>query len=59
VGEKNEQGLQHGQGKMAYANGEVYEGQWEAEHGQGKYVYASGQCLEGQWQNDKFCPTTG
>ena len=50
----------HGQGKMTYADGNVYEGQWEADkkHGQGKFTWASGNgfrkiSLEGQFQNNK------
>ena len=41
----------HGQGQFMFANGDVYEGQWEADnqHGQGMHTWASGQYLEGQW----------
>jgi hypothetical protein len=46
---------QHGQGKMTCANGEAYEGQYEAgkKHGQGKFTFASGGVYEGQWEADK------
>ena len=36
------QGKKHGQGKYMYANGDVYEGAWEADlkHGHGVYSFA-------------------
>jgi hypothetical protein len=48
-------GLYHGQGKMTYVNGDVYEGQWEADerHGQGKRTYVNGDVYEGQWEADE------
>lgn len=36
-------GKRHGTGKFLYANGDLYDGQWEGDlkHGQGVYIYAS------------------
>jgi hypothetical protein len=55
VGERNAEGEMHGQGKMTFANGDVYEGQWQADkkHGQGKMTLASGNVYEGQWEAGK------
>ena len=41
-----------GHGKMVYANGDVYVGQWVADrrHGEGKMDYASGDVYVGQWE---------
>ena len=43
----------HGQGKMTYANGDVYEGAWENDeyHGQGTLTYTDGDVYEGAWKN--------
>ena len=55
VGERNAKGEMHGQGKITFANGDVYEGQCEANNyqGQGKFTYASGNVYEGQWEADE------
>mmetsp|Transcript_54966 Transcript_54966/g.97907 ORF Transcript_54966/g.97907 Transcript_54966/m.97907 type:complete len:93 (-) Transcript_54966:736-1014(-) len=41
----------HGAGKMTYANGNVYEGDWKADkrHGKGVVHYPTGDILQGQW----------
>ena len=40
---------------MVYANGDYYEGEWEAgqRQGEGVLVYANGNVYEGQWEGDK------
>jgi hypothetical protein len=49
-------GLQHGQGKIVWANGEEYEGHWEngERHGQGKMTLTDGSVLDGMWIHEKF-----
>ena len=39
---------------MVYANGDYYEGEWEAglRQGEGVLVYANGNVYEGQWEGD-------
>eukprot|EP00808_Paulinella_micropora_P002615 g83051.t1 len=51
-GQRNAAGQAHGFGKNTYANGDVYEGEWQAGkmHGTGKYTFASGDVYEGEWQ---------
>ena len=45
----------HGNGKMTYANGNVYDGQWlkDKKDGKGTMTYANGDIYDGQWLNDK------
>ena len=40
---------------MVYANGDYFEGEWEAglRQGDGVLVYANGNVYEGQWEADK------
>ena len=48
---------QQGTGKMIYANGDIYEGEWEANnpHGKGVYtIYASKKRLEGTFDKGQF-----
>jgi hypothetical protein len=56
-----EAGRKHGQGRKTFANGDVYEGQWQDDlrAGHGRYVYGaqspwSGDVYEGQWRADKM-----
>lgn len=44
-----------GEGKMEYANGDVYEGTWEngQRNGHGVMTYASGAVYDGEWLNDQ------
>ncbi len=51
----NEDGVPHGQGKMIYANGDVYEGSWlnGIKQGKGKMIDADGDVYEGDWVNGK------
>jgi hypothetical protein len=46
----------HGKGKMTYANGDVYEGDYKdgIRHGKGKYTYANGDVYEGDFEDQKF-----
>lgn len=46
-------GKKHGQGTLAFKNGDKYDGQWHADkkHGQGTYIYADGEKYAGQWEN--------
>lgn len=41
-------------GKCRFANGDKYEGQWQAgkRHGQGVCLHANGDQYKGQWQAD-------
>lgn len=54
-----EAGRKHGFGRKAFANGDVYEGQWQHDlrTGWGRYVFGAsspwaGDAYEGQWLND-------
>ena len=40
-------------GAHAYANGDTYDGEWQAgkKHGQGTYTWANGERYEGEWNN--------
>ena len=40
-------------GSHAYANGDTYDGEWQAgkKHGQGAYIWANGDRYEGEWDN--------
>ena len=52
-GETDEEGKPHGQGKMLYANGAVYEGKWS--HGDwkgyGSYLFPNGTLYKGGWKS--------
>ena len=52
-GEVNEKNEKHGQGKMTWKSGDVYEGEWkdDEEHGKGKYTWTSGKVYEGEWKD--------
>ena len=41
------------EGKMTYANGNIYEGEWlnGRANGKGKMIYANGDKYEGEWLN--------
>mmetsp|Transcript_28009 Transcript_28009/g.37396 ORF Transcript_28009/g.37396 Transcript_28009/m.37396 type:complete len:116 (-) Transcript_28009:863-1210(-) len=45
----------HGKGRIAYSNGNVYDGHWhEGEfHGQGTYTRADGSSYDGAWRAGK------
>lgn len=54
-------GRKHGHGRKVFANGDVYEGQWQHDvrTGQGRYVFGAqspwaGDVYEGQWRADKM-----
>lgn len=51
----DEQVLPHGRGRMTFADGEVFEGEWKfgERHGLGTIKYTNGQTFEGTWMNDK------
>ena len=40
-------------GSHAYANGDTYDGEWQAgkKHGQGTYTWVNGDRYEGEWDN--------
>ena len=40
---------------MKYANGDIYEGNWEnnTKSGQGKMTYKNGDIYEGEWKDGK------
>ncbi|KAL9185825.1 hypothetical protein ACHAXT_003602, partial [Thalassiosira profunda] len=48
--------IPHGHGRMGYASGSVYEGQWENGHhcGHGKNWYANGDVYEGWWWMNQY-----
>jgi hypothetical protein len=56
TGEKNEKGEKHGTGKMEYANGDVYDGQWKGNlrHGNGKITFLNKSTYEGTWSKDQI-----
>ena len=57
VGELGGDGERRGQGKMMYANGDVYEGGWKDGEmsGYGKKIYAEGNKVEeGLWKGGKL-----
>lgn len=47
--------LRHGHGKCTYANGDVYDGQWERDErcGQGTMTYSNGDVFVGAWMHDQ------
>mmetsp|Transcript_22538 Transcript_22538/g.34822 ORF Transcript_22538/g.34822 Transcript_22538/m.34822 type:complete len:83 (-) Transcript_22538:123-371(-) len=47
--------MAHGEGKMTYADGDVYEGELKngMAHGEGKNTFANGSVYEGNWKDDK------
>jgi hypothetical protein len=49
-------GKKNGFGKLRYADGSVYEGQWELDHrqGSGKFTFSSGDWYEGNFLNDCY-----
>ena len=55
VGDRLADGSKHGVGRMTYASGEVYEGEWadDLPHGAGKYTFSSGSVYEGEHVNGK------
>lgn len=54
-GAKSEDGKRHGWGKGTYANGDIYEGDYENDnfHGKGKFTFTNGNIYEGDWVNGK------
>ena len=46
----------HSFGKLTYAKGSVYEGNWENDtiHGYGKYIDADGKIYEGEYVEGKL-----
>lgn len=50
----NAAGQRHGQGKLIYVNGDVYDGAWELDmrSGEGTMQYADGRCYAGSWVED-------
>jgi hypothetical protein len=55
IGPRNKYGP-NGYGKMTYANGDVYEGQWKngLKQGSGVMDFSNGDKYEGQWKNGKM-----
>ena len=51
-GECDEAGDAEGRGKMLYANGDVYDGEFKASNkeGRGTYQYGNGDMYEGEWR---------
>lgn len=47
-------GKRHGQGKMMYTTGDIYDGEWHEDkrHGQGKMRYTDGTYYDGEWKNN-------
>ena len=50
-GERDSDGQRHGHGRMTWASGDVYDGQWEhdKQNGVGVIIYADGSCYSGGW----------
>jgi len=56
VGDKNEKNERHGKGKMTYADGDVYEGEWKnnKKSGNGKMTFKNNSSYEGKWRSDNI-----
>jgi len=56
VGDKNEKNERHGKGKMTYADGDVYEGEWKnnKKSGNGKMTFKNNSSYEGKWKSDNI-----
>lgn len=56
IGNFDSVGNKTGFGKMLYANGNVYEGEWKnnLKNGQGKQSYKDGSSYEGEWKDNKI-----
>ena len=48
-------GNKHGQGKMTYANKEVYAGEWmgDKRHGKGTITFPNGDVFSGEWTSQQ------
>ena len=46
--------MAHGNGRLIYINGDIYEGNWveDKAYGQGNYYHADGAKYSGNWLND-------
>lgn len=46
--------MKHGKGKLTYANGDSYEGEWvrDTKHGKGTFTLANGTINLEEWEND-------
>ncbi|TNJ41908.1 hypothetical protein KFZ70_02795 [Tamlana fucoidanivorans] len=55
VGTVNRYLQKHGQGKKTYADGDVYEGEWQENYksGFGIYTWPDGKVYTGEWKDDK------
>lgn len=55
IGERNNDGDKHGQGRLVEENGGVYEGSWEygTRQGKGSQFYPNGDVYEGQFKNGR------
>ena len=55
-GQISSDGKFHGHGKIVYANGESYDGEWHAgqRHGTGTYRYSDGGVYVGSWESDRI-----
>jgi len=47
--------IPHGEGKMTYLNGSMYQGEWKDayKHGQGKMIYRNGSIYQGEFDKGK------
>ena len=56
VGDKNEKNERHGNGKMTYADGDVYEGEWKnnKKSGNGKMTFKNNSSYDGKWRSDNI-----
>ena len=54
MGERNSEGLRHGQGKCTYLDGSTYDGYWvnDKREGHGTYLERNGSSYTGNWHND-------
>ena len=53
-GENNDRNQYHGDGKLQYADGSIYKGEFVngEKHGSGSFKNAYGMFYEGEWKND-------
>lgn len=54
-GERNSEGIRHGNGVNKFPNGDVYSGQYEngKRHGKGVYIWANNNKYEGEYEEGK------
>ncbi len=48
--------MSNGKGKLIYASGDIFEGEWlnDKADGKGIYYHINGAKYEGEWKDDKY-----